>query len=106
MPDLSNDCVLNSLLDKYLIDGHDNTEYLNESIISNQLPDGNEGLPVLMWIHGGGYRRGSASQYGVRHLVNKKTVVVTIQYRLGSLGEAYYRLFRNEDRRKNIVNSS
>ncbi|PSN44361.1 hypothetical protein C0J52_19622 [Blattella germanica] len=51
-----------------------------------QLPDGSEGLPVIMWIHGGGYRRGSASQYGVKHLVNKKLVVVTIQYRLGSLG--------------------
>jgi carboxylesterase type B len=56
---------------------------------TSQLPDGNENLPVLMWIHGGGYRRGSASQYGVRHLVNKELVVVTIQYRLGSLGEAY-----------------
>jgi carboxylesterase type B len=64
-------------------------------MIMSQLPDGNEGLPVVMWIHGGGYRRGSASQYGVRHLVNKKVVVVTIQYRLGSLGEAYCRLLRN-----------
>jgi carboxylesterase type B len=64
-------------------------------MVTTQLPDGNEGLPVLMWIHGGGHRRGSASQYGVRHLVKKKTVVVTIQYRLGSLGEAYYRLLRN-----------
>jgi len=56
-----------------------------------------------MWIHGGGYRRGLASRYGVRHLVNKKTVVVTIQYRLGSLGEAYYRELRNGDRRQRIT---
>jgi len=56
-----------------------------------------------MWIHGGGYRRGLASQYGVRHLVNKKTLVVTIQYRLGSLGEAYYRLLRKRDRRQRIT---
>jgi acetyl esterase/lipase len=48
-----------------------------------------------MWIHGGGHRHGSASQYGVRHLVNKKMVLVTIQYRLGSLGEEYFRLLRN-----------
>jgi carboxylesterase type B len=61
-----------------------------------QLPDGSEGLPVVMWIHGGGHRRGSASQYGVRHLVKKKLVVVTIQYRLGSLGEEYSRLFGME----------
>ena len=57
-----------------------------------QLPDSSEGLPVLMWIHGGGYRRGSASQYGVRHLVDQKLVIVTIQYRLGSLGKKYIKI--------------
>lgn len=40
----------------------------------------------MVWIHGGGFRYGSASQYGVRDLVGKRLVIVTIQYRLGSLG--------------------
>ncbi|XP_072378373.1 liver carboxylesterase 1 [Diabrotica undecimpunctata] len=56
------------------------------NIFTPELPTGTEGLPVVVWIHGGGFRYGSASQYGVRHLVGKRLVVVTIQYRLGSLG--------------------
>ncbi|KAG8229561.1 hypothetical protein J437_LFUL009035 [Ladona fulva] len=43
-------------------------------------------LPVMVWTHGGGYRQGSANQYGPKYLVQKGIVVVTIQYRLGSLG--------------------
>jgi carboxylesterase type B len=81
--------AVNSLLDKYSRGLYGNKEGVTLLMVTPQLPDGNEGLPVLMWIHGGGHRRGSASQYGVRHLVKKKTVVVTIQYRLGSLGESY-----------------
>lgn len=43
-------------------------------------------LPVIFWVHGGGYRRGSGLQYDPGDLVTKETIVVTIQYRLGSLG--------------------
>ncbi|KAE9531293.1 hypothetical protein AGLY_010499 [Aphis glycines] len=42
--------------------------------------------PVLIWIHGGGFFSGSALQYGPAHLVKNNITVVTIQYRLGSLG--------------------
>ncbi|XP_056648857.1 liver carboxylesterase 1 [Diorhabda sublineata] len=56
------------------------------NVFTPELPTGTEGLPVIVWIHGGGFRYGSASQYGVQHLVGKRLVVVTIQYRLGSLG--------------------
>ncbi|KAF7273676.1 hypothetical protein GWI33_013623 [Rhynchophorus ferrugineus] len=56
------------------------------NVFTPDLPTGTEGLPVVVWIHGGGFRYGSASQYGVRHLVGQRLVVVTIQYRLGSLG--------------------
>ncbi|KAJ7043846.1 Alpha/Beta hydrolase protein [Mycena alexandri] len=46
-------------------------------------------LPTLVWIHGGGYVQGSASQYNGGELVqesNNEVVVVVIQYRLGLFG--------------------
>ncbi|XP_060869030.1 fatty acyl-CoA hydrolase precursor, medium chain isoform X2 [Metopolophium dirhodum] len=46
----------------------------------------NSNIPVLIWIHGGGFFSGSALQYGPAHLVKNNIIVVTIQYRLGSLG--------------------
>lgn len=45
------------------------------------------GAPVLFWIHGGGFTSGSGNQYGAAELVKKNVVVVTFNYRLGSLGE-------------------
>jgi para-nitrobenzyl esterase len=45
-------------------------------------------LPVIVWIHGGGYVNGSASMplYHGDRLARKGVVVVTIAYRLGALG--------------------
>jgi para-nitrobenzyl esterase len=44
-------------------------------------------LPVLVWIHGGGNVDGSSRDYDASRLVALgKTVVVTINYRLGLLG--------------------
>lgn len=44
-------------------------------------------LPVMVWIHGGGFVNGSGSIYHARSLVAKgRIVVVTINYRLGALG--------------------
>jgi para-nitrobenzyl esterase len=47
-----------------------------------------ERLPVLVWIHGGGYVNGSASMplYWGDKLARRGIVVVTIAYRLGPLG--------------------
>lgn len=50
------------------------------------MPDESTGLPVIMWIHGGGYRYGSAAQYGAEPLIQEKVIFVPIQYRLGTLG--------------------
>jgi para-nitrobenzyl esterase len=44
------------------------------------------GLPVMVWIHGGGLRRGGSNPYDPTRLVNKGVIVVTINYRLGYLG--------------------
>jgi para-nitrobenzyl esterase len=45
-------------------------------------------LPVLVWIHGGGYTTGAASQplYDGDALARRGVVLVTINYRLGPLG--------------------
>lgn len=45
-------------------------------------------LPVMVWIHGGGFNFGSASQseYYGKNLAEKGVVVVTLNYRLGPLG--------------------
>ena len=47
-----------------------------------------ERLPVMVWIHGGGYTNGSASMplYWGDKLAQRGVVVVTIAYRLGPLG--------------------
>ncbi len=45
------------------------------------------GLPVMVWIHGGGLTGGSGSMYDPTPLVNGGgVIVVTINYRLGVLG--------------------
>jgi para-nitrobenzyl esterase len=45
-------------------------------------------LPVIVWIHGGGYVNGSASMplYHGDRLARKGVLVVTVAYRLGALG--------------------
>ncbi|KAJ7442601.1 Alpha/Beta hydrolase protein [Mycena latifolia] len=46
-------------------------------------------LPTIVWIHGGGYAFGAASDYNGAELVqesNREIVVVVIQYRLGLFG--------------------
>ncbi|CAK9823923.1 Esterase FE4 [Anthophora retusa] len=64
--------------------GSEDCLFLN--VFTPMLPDSGDGYPVLIWVHGGGFRRGSACQYELRNIMKKKIVVVSIQYRLGSLG--------------------
>ncbi len=57
-----------------------------------------ERLPVMVWIHGGAFNFGSASQpeYDGKHLAEKGVVVVTINYRLGPLGFLVHPLLSRE----------
>lgn len=51
-------------------------------------PAGHRGyrLPVLVWIHGGGFVGGESDDYNPSGLVADGVIVVTINYRLGALG--------------------
>lgn len=42
--------------------------------------------PVLVWIHGGNFVRGSAAEYEPDYILDEDIVLVTIQYRLGMFG--------------------
>lgn len=45
-------------------------------------------LPVMVWIHGGGFAYGHADAdvYGPEFLMNKSVILVTVNYRIGILG--------------------
>jgi para-nitrobenzyl esterase len=47
-----------------------------------------QALPVMVWIHGGGYTIGAASQplYDAQTLASKGSIVVSMNYRLGPFG--------------------
>jgi len=54
-------------------------------------------LPVMMWIHGGANVIGSAETYDPSQLVEKhQVIVVTVQYRMSSLGWFRHPAFRQQ----------
>jgi len=56
-----------------------------------QLPESttDRAKPVMVWIHGGGFYMGSgnSNMYGPDYMVSEDVVLVTINYRLGALGQ-------------------
>lgn len=48
-------------------------------------------LPVMIWVHGGGFMAGSGDSdfYSPEYIVQEDVIVVTINYRLGALGFLY-----------------
>jgi carboxylesterase type B len=53
-------------------------------IISSMLPRDlvvSKSRPVIVWIHGGNFGRGSASEYEPDYILDHEVVLVTIQYR-------------------------
>jgi len=43
--------------------------------------------PVMVFLHGGGFKKGSAVQYPGIVLAQRDMIVVTLNYRLGPYGE-------------------
>ncbi|XP_047504914.1 fatty acyl-CoA hydrolase precursor, medium chain [Pieris napi] len=64
--------------------GHEDCLCLN--VFSPKMPGEERGSPVIFFIHGGNYRSGSIAAYGGQHFAQQDTILVTAQYRLGSLG--------------------
>ncbi|XP_050504131.1 juvenile hormone esterase isoform X6 [Diabrotica virgifera virgifera] len=62
--------------------------YLN--VYSPVQPGGDNALPVLFWIHGGGFNWGSGTydDYGPKYLMGHGIVVVATNYRLNAFGFA------------------
>jgi len=55
-------------------------------LLEDLIQDRGRGLPVMVWIHGGSLNSGAGSIYDPSQLVKKGVIVVTINYRLGTLG--------------------
>ncbi|KAK7461916.1 hypothetical protein VKT23_008347 [Stygiomarasmius scandens] len=67
--------------------GSEDCLFLNVHIPGGGIPV--EGLPTIVWIHGGGYSAGSVPAYPGSDLIRAsghRVVVVAIQYRLGLFG--------------------
>ncbi|CAO1433136.1 unnamed protein product [Diamesa hyperborea] len=68
--------------------GNEDCLFLN--VYTPKLPENglSPKLPVMFWIHGGGFQfgNGNAFLYGPDYLVPEGVILVTINYRLGALG--------------------
>ncbi|XP_049950219.1 juvenile hormone esterase-like [Schistocerca serialis cubense] len=69
-------------------EGDEDCLYLN--VYTAKLPtrENEDLIPVMVWIHGGGFLVGSGSTeiYGPDHLMEHDVLLVTFNYRLGALG--------------------
>ncbi|RXN20147.1 fatty acyl- hydrolase medium chain-like isoform X4 [Labeo rohita] len=77
--------VANLSLNVEVPDSSEDCLYLN--VYTPSKPGANDKLPVMVWIHGGGFSMASASVFDGHVLAAyQDVVVVLIQYRLGLLG--------------------
>ncbi|XP_059468276.1 esterase FE4-like [Neocloeon triangulifer] len=79
-----NECIQKNVVFPW-ITGAEDCLYLN---VYTPSVHENNNLPVMVWIHGGGFSQGSggAFLYGPQFLLNHQVVLVTFNYRLGMLG--------------------
>ncbi|XP_063697484.1 venom carboxylesterase-6-like [Culicoides brevitarsis] len=65
------------------VNGDEDCLFIN---IYTQEPDKEAKLPVIVHIHGGGFIYGQGAEWGPEHLIKRKVVFVTFNYRLGLMG--------------------
>ncbi|XP_071527813.1 uncharacterized protein [Panulirus ornatus] len=73
------------LENKMEVEGSEDCLYLNVFTPARHWPYTSD-LPVMVYIHGGGFVEGNMEAFGPQLLLKKDVVVVVIQYRLGVLG--------------------
>lgn len=66
----------------------ENEDCLFVNVYSPVYPPPREGLPVMVWIHGGGFVYGGANfnSYGPHYWMEHNVIIVTIAYRLTAFG--------------------
>lgn len=67
------------------VTGDENCLYLN--IYTPHRVDRKPLLPVMFWIHGGAFQFASGNEADEKRLMDRKIVLVTINYRLGPFGK-------------------
>nr|CAH60168.1 putative esterase [Tribolium freemani] len=79
-----NKCYSKDLLFNLPAQGSENCLFLNVYTPKN----GTNLKPVMVWIHGGGFKTGSSETdlHGPEYLMTEDVVLVTLNYRLGILG--------------------
>ncbi|KAF2902140.1 hypothetical protein ILUMI_04048 [Ignelater luminosus] len=76
---------MNVYLNDFEINGNEDCLYLN--VYTPKVTSSSEtSLPVMFYIHGGGWMCGSADLYGPNILLDQDIVLVVTNYRLGPLG--------------------
>lgn len=77
------------LPNKPMVTGSEDCLYLNIHVPERSrsaVANSSSLLPVLFWIHGGAFQYGSGSGFGAKYLIDHDVILVTINYRLGPLG--------------------
>ena len=79
-------CTQPTSISWFPVSGSEDCLYLN--IYVPEVDHGGEGLPVMVWYHGGGFVTGESSDtmYGPGALLDKDVILVTVNYRLGIFG--------------------
>ena len=62
-----------------------------------------EDLPVMVYVHGGGFITGDSGMYGPKYLLERDVILVTVNYRLGPLG--FLNLGKHDDSNISCINS-